>query len=355
MKLFKCANCGQLIYFENSKCERCGYSLGFNPVTLKQSALVPVNDTWFHILGDNRDSLYRYCSNHAYDVCNWLTRERDFCLACSLNRTIPDLSRPEYLERWKLIETAKHRLIYSLLRMELPLVSKTKDPERGVFFDFIADDNIGDKKVLTGHANGIITINIAEADDIEREMMRRSMDELYRTVLGHFRHEIGHYYWERLINHSEYLEHFRVLFGDERNDYAEALSYYYQNGPAPQWQATYITAYASAHAWENWAETWAHYLHIIDTLETAYAFGLKVEPYIAKNSTLLSTEINVDPYTISDFNQIISLWVPLTIALNSLNRSMGLKDLYPFVVMPGVIEKLDFIHQVCSAERRKLH
>jgi hypothetical protein len=183
-------------------------------------------------------------------------------------------------------------------------------------------------------------------------MMRRSMDELYRTVLGHFRHEVGHYYWERLISNSNHIDEFRNLFGDEREDYSAALDRYYKNGASLQWQSNFITAYASSHPWEDWAETWAHYLHIVDTLETAYAFGLKVQPYIAKDSPALASEINVDPYTITDFNEIFALWVPLTIALNSLNRSMGLNDLYPFVVNPVVLEKLQFIHRICNYERR---
>ena len=347
MKLFNCSNCGQLVYFENSRCERCGHSLGFNPFTLSQSSLIPIDDTWFYLLNDDKKLQYRYCSNHVWDVCNWLTRESYFCIACSLNRMIPDLTSLDYRARWTTIETAKHRLIYSLLRMGLPLISKIVDVQKGLSFDFIADDASSGERVLTGHANGHITINIAEADDIERELMRRSMHEPYRTVLGHFRHEIAHYYWERLIENSIYIDEFRSLFGDDRNDYGAALNTYYQYGPHPDWRLNYISAYATAHPWEDWAETWAHYLHIIDTLETAYAFGLKVHPYIANDSPVLNTEINVDPYTIENFEEIFNLWVPITIALNSLNRSMGLSDLYPFVIGPSVINKLSFIHNVC--------
>lgn len=349
MKLFKCTNCGQLIYFENSRCEKCGHGLGFNPDTLCLAALVPAGDEWFTLLNEDDDKKYRYCSNHIYEVCNWLTTNNGFCRACSLNRTIPDLSRPEYLQRWTLIETAKHRLIYSLLRMELPLASKMEDPERGLCFDFISDSD--KKRVLTGHANGLITINIAEADDIEREMIRRSMDEQYRTVLGHFRHEVGHYYWDRLVAGSTDLDEFRRLFGDETQEYASSLEQYYSHGPALNWNDRYITPYASAHPWEDWAETWAHYLHIIDTLETAYAFGLSVNARLGENEATISTDINADPYTIKEFATIFDLWLPLTFTLNSLNRSMGLKDPYPFIIRPEVIEKLGFIHAVCHSAR----
>ena len=353
MKLFKCTNCGQLIYFENSRCEKCGHLLGFNPDTLRLATLVPADGEWFTLLNENDRQQYRYCSNHSYEVCNWLTTSGAFCRACSLNRTIPDLSRPEYLHRWAVIETAKHRLIYALLRMRLPLMSKIEDPEKGLCFDFISDSDSDKNKVLTGHANGLITINIAEADDIEREMIRRSMDEMYRTVLGHFRHEVGHYYWDRLVAGTANLSTFRQLFGDETLEYSGALEQYYGNGPAQNWNDRFITPYASAHPWEDWAETWAHYLHIIDTLETAYAFGLSVHARVGEREAGISTDINADPYTIKNFEDIFNLWLPLTFTLNSLNRSMGLKDPYPFIIRPVVKEKLGFIHTVCSLARKK--
>jgi hypothetical protein len=273
MKLFKCSCCGQLIYFENTSCEQCGSLLGFEPGTLELLALTVETDGLFKVHGKKSKQRYRYCSNHQYDVCNWLVSSKSqsgFCIACDLNRTIPDLSIPEHLQQWKTIETAKHRLIYSLLRMKLPLISKNTDEKSGLAFDFIADTSQEDAdKVLTGHHNGLITINIAEADDIERETARKLMKEVYRTVLGHFRHEIAHYYWDRLIADSNKIEGCRQLFGDERIDYAEALKSHYEQGPPADWNNHFISAYASTHPWEDWAETWAHYMHIVDTLETA--------------------------------------------------------------------------------------
>ncbi|ULQ51927.1 zinc-binding metallopeptidase family protein [Flavihumibacter fluvii] len=336
MKLFNCTNCGHPVYFENVYCLNCNASLGFDAQSLQQVSLVVENNG-------------QYCLNHLYKVCNWLVpvgSASPFCTACQLNRTIPDLTKPEYLENWNAIEIAKHRLIYQLLRLRLPVVSKDQDEVHGLAFDFIADDKSAEKKhVFTGHDNGLITINIAEADDIAREMARKQMDEVYRTLLGHFRHEVGHYYWDRLIANTVHLNEFRNLFGNEQWDYAEAQKKYYADGAPANWNSNYISAYATMHPWEDWAETWAHYLHIIDTLETAYYFGLSVHPINQATEKLQTGQIT-DPYYIDNFDKIIELWLPLTFAMNSLNRSMGLKDSYPFMINPAVITKMTYIHKV---------
>ncbi|WP_234734106.1 zinc-binding metallopeptidase family protein [Tellurirhabdus bombi] len=354
MKLFKCTHCGQLLFFENGFCERCKYPLGFVSQQLQLLPLEVAGPDTFRIYNQG-PFLYRYCANHQYGVCNWLVADGSqtpYCKACTLNRTIPNLSKAEYLQRWRVIEVAKHRLVYTLRRMKLPLVSKTTDPDKGLSFDFLADENPGHSpRILTGHSRGLITINIAEADDIEREMARRAMDEPYRTVLGHFRHEVGHYYWDQLIDHSDHLTACRELFGDERQNYAEALKQHYRKGPARGWNQHFISAYASAHPWEDWAETWAHYMHILDTLETAYDFGLSVHPRIIEERTILSSEVKIDPYDPENFEMLISLWLPLCFAMNSLNRSMGHSDLYPFVIPPLVMQKLSFIHRVCYEAR----
>ncbi|MEI6946303.1 putative zinc-binding peptidase [Paraflavisolibacter sp. H34] len=349
MKLFRCSHCGQFIYFENNRCVQCGYALGFETELLELLPLVPEGEGAYVLFGAGGGVRYRYCANEVYGVCNWLVPAdsgEQFCRACTLNRTIPNLSDPEYRVRWRSIETAKHRLVYSLLRLGLPLVSKGEDAAQGLSFDFVADGG-ADQKVLTGHLNGLITINIAEANDIEREMARKAMDEVYRTVLGHFRHEVGHYYWDRLIASGPQLEPFRRLFGDERQDYGAALNRHYQKGPQADWNQQFISAYAGAHPWEDWAETWAHYLHIIDTLETAYSFGLSVRPALGDEAGVLCADIKADPYQVESFAEILQLWLPLTFAMNSMNRSMGLNDLYPFVISARVVEKLAFIHQVC--------
>ena len=202
---------------------------------------------------------------------------------------------------------------------------------------------------MTGHDNGLITINLAEADDSERERQRHQMGEPYRTLLGHFRHEIAHYYWTRLVGNSNRLQEFRDLFGDERKDYRDALQQHYANGPPPDWPTHYVTAYASSHPWEDFAETWAHYFHMVDTLETAHAFGLSVRPKVSKGSDF-ATKIDFDSHH-AEMERLIDAWLPLTFAVNSINRSMGQPDLYPFVLAPTVIAKLTFVHDRIRAQR----
>ena len=346
MKLFECQNCSQLLHFENTRCESCGFRLGYLRTRETVTAVRPAGKTW-RALADPRTS-YRFCANGEHDVCNWLLRDSqpsDYCAACRHNRTIPDLSVPANRTRWRRIEFAKHRLFYTLLKLRLPLVTKTEDPEDGLAFDFLASDQRaphGATPVMTGHANGLITINLAEADDAERERMRSEMGEPYRTLLGHFRHEVAHYYWDRLIAHSRHHDDFRRVFDDERKDYAAALKQHYDNGPPPDWPENFVTAYAAAHPWEDFAETWAHYFHMVDTLESAHAYGLRVRPRVSKGDELATT-IDFDPHH-APMERIVDAWLPLTIAMNSINRSMGQSDLYPFVLSPAVVGKLAFIH-----------
>ena len=345
MKLFECQHCGQPLYFENIRCESCGRGLGYLAARETISALEE-GKRGLRALAE-RKGRYRYCANAQHGVCNWLVSvesPEQFCAACRHNRMIPDLSQTENLTNWRRIELAKRRLFYTLLRLRLPLTTKLEDPENGLAFDFLAPplDGAPAEPVMTGHDNGLITINLAEADDSERERMRHRMGEPYRTLLGHFRHEIAHYYWDRLVRDAPGIEAFRQLFGDEREDYGAALQRHYANGPPPDWQERFVSSHASTHPWEDWAETWAHYFHMVDTLETASAFGMRVRPRVTKGADL-SAAIDFDPHDAS-MERIIDSWLPLTFAVNSINRSMGIGDLYPFFLAPPVIVKLSFIH-----------
>jgi hypothetical protein len=348
MKLFECQHCGQLLYFENTRCERCGHVLGYLPDRTMLSALTAeAGDRWRPLAAP--DEAFRFCTNAVHGACNWLVRADGpdaFCRACLLNRTIPNLDAPENLLLWQRLEAAKHRLVYGLLRLGLPLAGKFEDAEKGLAFDFLAGSGTmfqEGPQVVTGHTRGLITIDIAEADDAERERHRRDMAEPYRTVLGHFRHEIGHHFWERLVRDDVWHGAFREMFGDERRNYGSALDAHYANGPQPGWQEHYVSSYAGAHPWEDFAETWAHYLHIVDTLETADAFGLSIHPKVGRNP-VLEMEIDFDPYRQGDFDALIEAWLPLTCAVNSLSHSMGQPDLYPFVLAPTVMGKLRFVH-----------
>jgi hypothetical protein len=348
MKLFQCQNCGQPLYFENTRCERCGLALGYLPERETITALKPqggsdgaASQTW-HALADA--GLYRRCANAAYGVCNWLVpaaTSDSYCLACRHNRIIPDLSLPGNLRRWRALEAAKHRLFYTLMQLRLPAETQAESPA-GLAFHFLADVGPDQPAVLTGHTHGVITINLAEADDAERARRRQQMGELYRTLLGHFRHEIGHYYWDRLILNSPHLEDFRRIFGDERQDYDSALQNYYANGAPADWSERFISAYASSHPWEDFAETWAHYFHMVDTLETAHVVGLAVDPMLPESPGAV---FDFDPRE-TDMNRLVEAWLALTFAVNSLNRSMGLPDLYPFVLGPGAVAKLSFVHRL---------
>ncbi len=355
MRVFQCQRCSQPIFFENTTCESCGCQLGFlntgrfhrEPVL---SAVVE-NENGCEALADPRSS-YNYCQNRDFGVCNWLIpagNALSLCQACQLNRAIPNLDNLEHLQAWQSLELAKHRLVYSLLRFEVLPPSKSEAPETGLAFDFLSNEPQQDTEqpqVQTGHAQGIVTIDIAEADPAHRERTRTEMAEAYRTVLGHFRHEVGHYYWERLVQpHSSVLASFREHFGDERADYSQSLQQHYDQGPPSDWRQGFVSAYASAHPWEDWAETWAHYLHIVDTLETAYSFGLSLNvPFWGPGS--LQMQANFDPYQHPDFDRILTTCLPLTLAVNSLNRSMGQPDLYPFVLPDPVVTKLRYVHQL---------
>ena len=334
----------------------CKREIGFLPDSLLLTSLDATEDgLWRPTATEAGGALYKKCKNYSEaGVCNWMVArdaEEAFCASCRLNEIIPDLSTQENRDRWALIEGAKRRLVYSLLRLKLPIASKKDDPERGLAFRFLSDavNPDGSKsKVMTGHDNGVITLNVAEADDATREKIRHAMNEPYRTLLGHFRHEIGHYYWDRLVRDTKFLEPFRALFGDDRADYAGALAAYYKSGAPANWQEHHISAYATAHPWEDWAETWAHFLHIQDALEVANDFGLAGKQILPDANEKKSRKPRLSSQQ-TTFDEVIGAWSELAVALNSMNRSMGLRDLYPFVLSPGVVAKLHFIYEVIVA------
>jgi hypothetical protein len=353
MKLFSCDACGQTLYFHNVQCTRCGNLLGFVPQQQELHAFEPVGDAVWRPFGEAQAlGRFRTCGNYArYAACNWMVHEAEnhpLCIACRLNRTIPDLSVPGNLMRWQRLQSEKNRLVYALLRFGLLVMDKQQAPRRGLAFDFLADDNPQFRegpRVVVGHSEGVITLDIAEADDAARERLRQQMAEPYRTVLGHFRHESGHYYWDRLVRDTSWLQSFRSRFGDERADYGLALDQHYHGGLPANWQQQHVSAYASCHPWEDWAETWAHYLHIIDTLETAWQFGLRLDPLVSE-PRLLTVDQTDDPYACSDLPYLVDRWLALAAVLNSLNHSMGQADAYPFVLAPAVIDKLSLVHDI---------
>ncbi len=350
MRLFRCQACGQVLHFENTRCEQCGHALGFLPDRGVLTALEPEADAFRALAGDR--PLVRLCDNAAQEACNWLVPAETggLCRSCRYNRTIPDLGAPGALAAWQRWEGAKHRFTYSLLRLGLAVPDRTEDPAAGLGFEILADPPDGGPKVLTGHADGLITLALAEADDAERERRRTAFGEPYRTLLGHVRHESGHLFWDRLVRDGGRLEAFRAVFGDESADYGEALQRHHEQGPPADWPAAFVSSYATAHPWEDFAESWAHWMHMTDTLEMASSLEFSVSPR-ADRTGVLEAAISFDPYAAPDIATLLDAWVPLTHAVNSLNRCMGSPDLYPFVLSAPAVEKLGFVHDLVRAAR----
>jgi hypothetical protein len=325
------------VHFENDQCLRCGAGLGFDPRSF--SMVVP---SFTNPAGDVGASgpLWARCANAAVAGCNWVVPGSEagaLCPSCVLTRTRPADDDAEG-HRWFLeAEAAKRRLVAQLYDLGLPVVGFTDAPE-GLGFDLLTSHF---DQVTTGHEDGLITVDLAEADDAHRERVRHDLGEAYRTVLGHFRHEVGHYYWMVLVRDGGHLDEFRRCFGDERFDYGGALqSHYGGNGPTG-WEDRYVSAYATMHPWEDWAETFAHTLHILDALQTAAETGLTVISKEVPGGIVAPGDVEGRP-----FDQVVEQWIPLAAALNALNRSMGASDLYPFVLSPTVIEKLAFVDRL---------
>jgi hypothetical protein len=351
MKFLTCTQCGRRVFFENTRCENCGGQLGFVPAELQMVTFSGTDGEDWERLGQE-GAAQKPCLNYrAEAVCNWMIDREDpaqYCLSCRTTRIIPTLGKSENRTYWASMEQAKRRLFYTLLSLGLPMPSRDTDPVHGVWFEFLEEVS-PQERVLTGHDNGIITLNIAEADDAMREKMRSSMHEPYRTLVGHLRHESGHYYWDRLIQETQWIDEFRRLFGDERQDYEAALNEHYAQ-PTPDWQLRYISAYASSHPWEDWAECWAHYLHMVDGLETAEAWGMRLERAMPGGQAVAASAVDQASATVQ--SAVVEQWLPIMQFNNAMNRSMGLPDSYPFVVPAPVVDKLDFIHRVVGTAAR---
>lgn len=349
-KAFQCV-CGQRIFFNNTECLNCRRQLGFDPRRGHVLALDPgkAADTWLEA-GRARGRTFKRCANFASPAaCNWLlptAAANSLCLACGLNRTIPDLSVAENRRLWFKVEAAKRQMIAQLLTLGLPIRRSQAPGDGGLAFDLLAPAADGTPP-LTGHNHGLITLNIREADDAYRVQVREAMHEPYRTLLGHFRHEIGHFYWDQLVAGGPWLAPFRAVFGDERADYAQALRRNYEAGPPADWAQRFISTYASCHPWEDWAETWAHYLHMMDTLDTAISFGVsRVAVEQAYEPFTRASLYDPDDPEGQGFLDLVNAWVALMGVLNELSRSMGQQDFYPFVLPGAVVGKLQFVHRV---------
>jgi hypothetical protein len=355
-RAYRCV-CGAQVFFRNNACLQCGRALGFDPWLGQVLAIEPEVGSGRWLPADASLAVpgrrYRRCAQlDSPAVCNWLVLAPSdasdgprSCAACRLNRTIPDLRRSENHEPWRQVELARRRLVSQLIGLGLPVEPLSSDGcNGGLAFDTLATQP-GQAPVVTGHALGVVTLNLLEANDAHRERIRSELREPYRTLLGHYRHEVGHYYWGRLVQDDACLGDFRAMFGDEREDYSVALDRYYREGPESAWRERHVSSYANAHPWEDWAETWAHYLHMRDTLDTAVSFGLapdqvdvdarQYDPEVLQGAPLWDAE---------GFIAMLNAWTRLTGVLNELSRSMGLPDFYPFVLSDAVVRKLHFVH-----------
>lgn len=362
MRTFICDHCGHLVFFDNTECVHCGAFLAFVPERMRMAALRPfpvANGLWaltpepasatHQHTGATR---YRMCRNRSQvgAACNFTTdadSAQPYCISCRQTRWLPNLSDPINLLRTHKLESAKRYLFYTLSCLQLTILHGFAAPT----FDFL-EDLPGHAPIMTGHSNGVITLNVAEADDDERARRRLAMLEPYRTLLGHLRHESGHFFWDALIRDTAWLQPFRTLFGDERQDYGQALQAHYAAGPKPAeaWQPQHVSAYATAHPWEDWAETWAHYLHLMDLMETAASYRIQLQ-LPGQPQQLPAIEDPFQAPTPLPLQRIMQQCVPLTLMLNSLTRSMGQQDAYPFALSAGAIAKLQFIHDVVMARR----
>jgi hypothetical protein len=344
MRVFTCDNCGQLVFFDNSKCLRCNSPLGYVHPRRDIVALTEVAPNHLVDLGNPVRSWQR-CATEAVTGCNWLVPagSNALCESCVLTRTRPSDDDAEGMDELVRGEMAKRRLIFQLAELGLPVAPRDEDAKQGLAFDLLSS---AATKVITGHDDGVITLDLAEADDEHRERLRQQLNEPYRTLLGHFRHEIGHYYWPILVDQPDVLDACRVLFGDDREDYGLAVKRHYASGNDRDrsWTTTHISSYATMHPYEDWAETFAHYLHILDTLQTADSFGLgaTADSGAARRAHRPGAH-PTRPDGSESFGDVVDHWLELSYALNQINRSMGHDDLYPFVLAPTVIRKLAFV------------
>ena len=358
MKSFQCSVCGQVLFFDNSRCLRCASELGYEATSGNLDVIVPVGESSspseLTFGGSDGDATrYRHCANRTLATCNWLLAvddPEDLCTSCRLTTVRPNDAEIDALAEFAEAEAAKRRLIHQLNGLGLDIVSKEDDPERGVAFEFRSSSA---EDVMTGHDGGVITLDLSESDDAHREQVRQDLGEPYRTVLGHLRHEIGHYYWPRLVVDAGHTDDFRSLFGDETLSYQEALDTHYGESDGPTnttggtgdaaWVNTHVSEYATMHPWEDWAETFAHYLHIRAGLDTANSFGFVLgEPALTASREALAdvTGASVGP--------MVQAWLGTTLVMNAMSRSLGTGNHYPFVLSPTVIEKLDFVHRMVT-------
>lgn len=330
MRTFLCS-CGNELFFQSVTCLNCNRDTGMC-ATCQQVVPMEVQNDGRILCGNEHCGVeVRRCDNGVeHHFCNRLApagedSKKGLCDFCVTTRVIPDLDVAGNIDRWKDLEIAKQRVLYMLDVIGLPFRQRSRFGMPALTFQFKAD---GVLPVATGHAGGCITINIKEADSVQREITRKRFNEPQRTLVGHFRHELGHYYWERLIK-PRAIESFRRRFGNERLNYKAAIGQYYKNGPRPDWSKHFVSAYASMHPWEDFAESFGTWLDMFSVVDTACHFSI----------------IQHDGM---NFEAMLETYLRVGVIANEFNRDMGLPDLVPEVFNTVVLEKLKFIHQLAQ-------
>lgn len=343
MRTFRCDRCDGVVHFTAHRCPTCDAPIGYVSDRRDLCVVVPTAEPAVFRLERadlaDRPPMFR-CLNSAWG-CNWMVPADSgqvWCRSCRLTRGRPDEGRSDAIEAWMRAEAAKRRLVHQLDELALPIETASPSMPDGLVFDLVFLPGEGG---ITGHIDGVVTLDLAETDDAHRDHQRRLLGEPYRTVIGHLRHEIGHYFWDRLVGRSSELDVFRQLFGDERADYTDAIDRYYERAGDDWDRSRFVTTYAASHPLEDWAETFAHYLHIIDATDTAAAHGLVPDrgegiPVIENVTTLRLVDI-------------LDAWRPVNGAVNAIAESLGSPAVYPFDPDGVVVDKLTFVHRQVSA------
>ena len=333
MRSYQCL-CSNRLFFHNCFCIECGRDSGLCPNCRKIVAL-SVDDQGTTRCGNGECGIaVAKCQNYSNGhVCNCLVSTDvagsppSLCRYCQLTIVIPSLKVAGNLDKWRRLEAAKNRVLHTVESVGLPVAIEPGSDDLALSFDFRED---GATTVVTSHCDGRVMINIKEADSVTREVARVHLGENQRSLVGHFRHELGHYYWARLVvKNAGLLNRFRRLFGDENKiDYALASKNYYANGPLPNWSQRYISAYAGMHPWEDFAESFGTYLDMVTVVDTAVHFG----------------QVNAST---NDFDSVVAAYVKIGVAANEMNRDMGLLDLVPEIFVGPIVDKLKFVHDLC--------
>jgi hypothetical protein len=308
MQRLHCPNCGNEVFFDSLRCVRCATELAFE---LEPTGSLRVADAAFAGRCEMR---------HAWR-CNWQPDSSGpFCTSCLIVDAGTHADNP-LLAAFLL---AQRRALAQLSELGVAWTGNVDDPAQPPLRFTYRSSVAGDAPTI-GHLAGLITLDLDEADPAEREQIRATLGEQYRTPLGHIRHELGHYVWLRHVasdpaRHAE----FRAVFGDETVDYAAALDAYYARPEDESWPDEYVSPYATAHPWEDFAESWAQVMHLHDVVTTGAAWGV--------------VEFPDGPF---DPQQWISTAVLASLAANELARAMGMRDLYPFALSPGARRKIE--------------